>query len=217
MSRRAQSRLVTRIPKGSGRKRGCASARPEARVHLPPAIDAQLRSFTDIVNDYRRSRPAGDCDINWYRTLSLKDAIERAARAETRDGKRHPHQSRISLAAISKATQTLRELTPRIKECRSFDQLHQILSGRLISIRGIGEMYVYDCAQRIGASLGLDPEAVFLHRGTRVGAQALVPDAGRRKCIRVDELPAPLRQLSAGALEDVLCIYKSALKRIGSR
>jgi hypothetical protein len=183
-------------------------------AHLEPRPDEQLRSLKDIVDDYRRIRPSGDRDLGWYRTLALGDAIEWAAQAKTCDDKRHPHQTRITPVAIRSATQALRKLAGRISRCTTFAELHGVLGEKLLPIRGIGEMYVYDCAQRIGESMKLKPAEIFMHRGTREGARALVPDASRRAYVRVEELPRALRVLSAAELEDVLCIYKSTLRRL---
>ena len=72
---------------------------------------------------------------------------------------------------------------------------------------------VYDTALRIGAKLGLEPEVVYLHRGTRSGMKALGLDVGR-PFIEVDELPQALRSLRPHEIEDCVCIYKSEL---GSR
>lgn len=69
---------------------------------------------------------------------------------------------------------------------------------------------VYDTALRIGAKLGLEPERVYLHAGTRVGARALGLD-WRAPSILSQDLPSQLRLLPAWQVEDLLCIYKEYL------
>jgi hypothetical protein len=69
---------------------------------------------------------------------------------------------------------------------------------------------VYDTALRIGAKLGLEPDVVYLHRGTRSGVKVLGMDAGR-PFVRPDELPDELRVLRPHEIEDCLCIYKVEL------
>ncbi|MBI1997211.1 MAG: hypothetical protein HYW03_03845 [Deltaproteobacteria bacterium] len=66
---------------------------------------------------------------------------------------------------------------------------------------------VYDTALRIGARLGLEPERVYIHSGTRVGARRLGLD-WRAKWIEPKDLPKPLRSLPPWQVEDILCIYK---------
>jgi hypothetical protein len=82
-------------------------------------------------------------------------------------------------------------------------------------IPGIGELTVYDISQRIGSRFDLEPDRVYLHSGTRVGARALGFD-GRRASLEVAELPDELtEQLRPRELEDLLCIYKNALAKVG--
>jgi hypothetical protein len=61
-------------------------------------------------------------------------------------------------------------------------------------VTGIGELYVYDTALRIGAKLGVFPEKVYLHAGTRIGVRNLGLDA-RRTALRMASLPRALRRL----------------------
>ena len=92
----------------------------------------------------------------------------------------------------------------------SFDELIALIHDLTEPIPGIGELAVYDTALRIGARFGLEPTRVYVHAGTRDGARALGFD-GRRTTIEMDELPEPLRGLSAREAEDLLCIYKHSL------
>jgi hypothetical protein len=78
------------------------------------------------------------------------------------------------------------------------------------SVRGIGELYAYDTALRLGAHLRLLPRHVYLHAGTRRGARALGLDH-RAKSLATTSLPAALRRLRPHEIEDVLCIYEDWL------
>jgi hypothetical protein len=75
---------------------------------------------------------------------------------------------------------------------------------------------VYDTAVRIGAYLGLEPDRVYLHAGTRRGARALGLGAGR-EWLEIRELPVQFRRLNGRRLEDILCIYKRELDSIMRR
>jgi hypothetical protein len=99
------------------------------------------------------------------------------------------------------------------KACSSFHELLQMVDDAIRSIRGIGELAVYDTAHRIGAYLRLEPPKVYLHAGTRIGARALGLGKGTNK-LEIDELPAAFHRLTAGEIEDCLCIYKDDLKRV---
>ena len=84
------------------------------------------------------------------------------------------------------------------------------LNNAVRSVRGIGELYVYDTALRIGAHLRLLPRQVYLHTGTRVGARALGLD-DRTTSVSLSHLPVGLRPLQPHEVEDVLCIYNDWL------
>jgi len=100
-----------------------------------------------------------------------------------------------------------------VRRCRSFRELHDLVESRIGDIGGIGELAIYDTALRIGAFLRLEPDLVYLHRGTRAGAKALgVPHRGAT--LTLGQLPAALCRLSPRELEDCLCIFKDELRRL---
>ena len=55
---------------------------------------------------------------------------------------------------------------------KRFNDLYAIV--KEASIKGIGELCIYDTTERIGTFLGVLPDEVYLHRGTRVGAVRLL-------------------------------------------
>jgi hypothetical protein len=77
----------------------------------------------------------------------------------------------------------------------------------LADVYGIGELYVYDTALRIGVNLGVFPKEVYLHAGTRVGARKLGLDVSK-PTVKMSFLPTHLRTLRPHEVEDVLCIFK---------
>ncbi|MEH2391926.1 MAG: hypothetical protein V7K21_09795 [Nostoc sp.] len=98
-------------------------------------------------------------------------------------------------------------MTNSFQQCRTFDQIHELVKTRLHKVCGIGELYVYDTSFRIGAKLTLFPEKVYLHRGVRKGASALSLDIAGH-AIEMDTLPDELKHLPPYEVEDILCIYK---------
>lgn len=74
---------------------------------------------------------------------------------------------------------------------------------------------LYDLAQRIGAYKGfrLKPDEVYLHRGSKEGANALSVGWGKRKVER-KEFPPELQDLEPQFIEDFLCLYKQDLLRL---
>ena len=123
-------------------------------------------------------------------------------------GKRHPHQYRIRPAALAEARRRL--LAADLRTAETFDELHDMVAATVRGIWKDAKLTIYDIAHRIGAYLGLAPERVYLHRGTRKGARALGLGRGRAT-LELHELPGEFGRLTAAEAEDCLCIYKEHL------
>ncbi len=136
----------------------------------------RLRSLAAIVQDYiRHHRYKTIRELQYFRNLrSLEEAITEAGLARWRDGnryKRYSHQRRIPRAALEMATTRLHRAN--LGSARSFADLITRVNTAVRSVHGIGELYVYDTAFRLGGHLRLLPREVYLHAGTRSGARAL--------------------------------------------
>jgi len=157
-------------------------------------------------------RPRANEELDWFRRQpTLSEAIRLAALAVSSKGKRYSHQRRLSKTTLEQARDILLENEQRIRQSQGFDDLFVLLERLLSRVKGLGELYIYDTALRIGAKIGVFPERVYLHAGTRVGAKALGFD-GRMKTLEVSQLPEWLQQLQPHEIEDVLCIFKDKLK-----
>jgi len=164
-------------------------------------------------------RPRANEELDWFRQQpTLSEAIRLAALAVNSKGKRYSHQRRLGKTVLEQARDILLENEKAIEACRDqdFNDLFTLLEQLLAPINGLGELYVYDTALRIGAKIGLLPRRVYLHAGTRVGAKALGFD-GKAKTIEVSQLPDWLHQLEPHEIEDVLCIFKDKLTRAPER
>jgi hypothetical protein len=71
-----------------------------------------------------------------------------------------------------------------IGTANSFADLIGIVASIAEGVSGLGELYIYDTALRIGAKSGLEPDMVYLHAGTRKGAKALGLDASMKTSLR---------------------------------
>jgi len=174
-------------------------------------------SLKAIARSYiHKIRPKAKAELGWFRQQpTLSAAIEYAALATNSRGKRYSHQRRLRKATLEKARHVLLHNSKAIAQSRSFDDLFALIDKMLGPISGIGELYVYDTSLRVGAKLGLLPEKVYLHAGTRVGAQTLGADH-KAKTLEVSALPLEFRQLEPHEIEDVLCIFKGDLKTAGA-
>lgn len=162
-----------------------------------------------IVDDYiRRYRASAQEELQWFRSQpDLETAVDVAARAVDHEGKRYSHQYKIRADSISSARQSLAKNLDRIKGAPNFGVLLRTLNEILGPTDGVAELYVYDCALRIGAFVGHLPKQIFLHAGTRDGARALGLK-WKERFLYISDLPDELRVLEPYEIEDVLCIYK---------
>jgi hypothetical protein len=171
--------------------------------------------FDRIVHDYRENHEQ-DANrlLDYYSSLSsYQEAAEVIGLAELPSGKRHPHQRRLKSEVLQEVHKALLDAESRMGSCSSFEELFDTVRETIGEIWGVGELMVYDTANRLGAYFGLEPEAVYLHRGTREGAETIGIDSDRKK-VEVSELPEPLQNLRPHELEDCLCIYKDELRRV---
>jgi hypothetical protein len=156
-----------------------------------------------------------DRELAWFREQpTFADALDRAALGRTRGEKRHPHQYRIWREALPLAQNELIRAREALAVAVDFDRLHDLVAEAVGSIPGIGRVYVYDTAARLGAKLGLTPVRVYLHAGTAKGARAL---GFKGNTVEVANLPPELQELDALHLEDFLCVNKKILKRHAAR
>lgn len=182
--------------------------------------EANLTSLARIVHPYiRKYRPDARKELGSFRDAkSLREAVAHAGMAMNFDAEPHrfPHQWRIRNTALLKGTDELTGAITRIRACKNFRELINIVDSIADTVGGIGELYVYDTALRIGAHLRIFPKEVYLHRGTRDGARALGRNVDRSS-IPVHQFPREFRQLEPHEIEDVLCIYKKRFSRAASR
>lgn len=162
------------------------------------------------INHRKRSKD----ELEWFRTQSsLENTTKVAALAIDVKGKRLSHQRRIRRENLEKARVVLLSAANDIQQCKTFDELLSLIESELHEIQGLAELYAYDTALRIGAKLGLVPEKVYLHAGTRKGAEALGLDS-KARALEVSALPNELQELEPREMEDFLCIYKDELRNL---
>jgi len=190
-----------------------------------PVSDAVIEQRAEeAVSDYiEHHRDDAARELRFYRLMpTVARAIHRGARARTADRGKHPHQWRIPRDTLREFGAQLARHEHVLREVESFADLHLVVEEVGRPIHGIGELAIYDTALRIGARLSLPPSEVYLHRGTRSGAEAVGVDP-RRSTVAVSELPAAFAALEPHEIEDCLCIFKGllagdpALSRTGCR
>lgn len=163
-----------------------------------------------FVRHYKANyRPNKENEFDWFENQpSFESAVTNAAEAKDENAKRYSHQRRIKGISINNAKAELLENIDNLEKSDSFHSLWLLMNRLIKPINGIGELYVYDAALRIGAFLKLYPEKVYLHAGTRTGAKRLKIKKSNKDWIELDELPKEFQELPMNEVEDILCIYK---------
>ena len=138
------------------RKRPAQVRNPDRKGCSRGHSDGSLDSYADVVRDYRNNyQHRAGRDLRFFaiqRTLAR--TVELAALAKTADGRRQPHQRRLSASTLRRAHAELDQCD--FNECRSFDELFQMVDNAIGDVHGIGTLTVYDTARRIGAHLKLE-------------------------------------------------------------
>lgn len=166
--------------------------------------------LVNIIKNYkRRKEKKADNHLIFCESQdTLENAIYFAATATDGKNKRHGHQRRLTKNVLNKYADNLLKRKREIRKANNFDALYKIASD--CANKGIGKLTIYDTAHRVGKFLNISPDKIYLHAGTKLGAQKLLGQIGSKRCIVKSELPVEfqIEQLNEEEIEDILCIYK---------
>lgn len=151
-------------------------------------------------------------EIAYYSKMDLEKAIKRASRGMVPHGTGlHPHFRHLigneaQFDALSNLQTDLLAIQEVLSIADSFESLFASITEVCESIRGCGPLVAFDVALWIGASRGLFPNEVYLHRGARKGAVLLGLDGAKsRRSVPMAALPAALHGLAPYQIETFLC------------
>ena len=118
----------------------------------------------------RRNQP-NDIVLEYIKKQKkLEKVIQIACLSTDENGKRHRHQNRINLKNLRKFHNHVKSQLNKIRKNKEFDKLIEIIGNK--KIEGIGDLTIYDAAQRIGMFLNILPDKIYLHCGTKKGAKS---------------------------------------------
>lgn len=168
------------------------------------------RSIRFLIDNYIKEHQRNALNEKDFFTKipSIELAIHHAAFAldDRIPPRRYSHQRRIRLIPMREAHKFLSRSIDQLNKFKTFEELHEFLRSAFCKINGLGPLYIYDTALRIGFFRKLEPKLVYLHAGTRVGAKAL--HLGRGETVSVEALPQELRCLPPHEIENFLCLFK---------
>lgn len=156
----------------------------------------------------QRDRPNIITDLTNY------NDIRSAANAVGKNGKKHPHQYRISLSVLDSFSKQIMQFSDAFKKAKSFDDIYSLVMS--CKIYKIGPLAIYDTAVRIGRLYNIEPQEIYLQQGAKLGAQALGINKKRALKQEFVAINKNFSKLKAHEIECFLCIYKKALRKINS-
>jgi hypothetical protein len=150
--------------------------------------------------------------------MPLKDATTAAAQARI-GTRKFSHQYRLPNDLLRRSAKALARRSHMISAATSFVHLFATVDQVRAQMRGLGDLWAYDTALRIGACVSAKngpttalPTDVFLQSGARQGAINLQGNVMRR---HRSAPPTAFRQeffgLKPHEMENFLCIYKARL------
>ena len=157
-------------------------------------------------------------DNDWFDLVKSKksfaDQVQTAVLSLNSKGIMHGHQRRVGLARLKKYSQALlsEESLEKIRKAlrtRNFHSVYLVFKEETKDHYMVSDLTAYDVTQRLCSAYGIEPEFVYLHTGTTVGAKNLGIDVRGKEYLEVIELPSWLTSsLSPADIENFLCIYK---------
>ena len=178
-----------------------------------------MDKFENIITDYRKQFNKTASNQNFREKKNLATAITNAIKSKGYSN----HQRLVNNNALESFANELLKREIEISKVEDFPALIEIVKVGY-TIWGIGELTVYDTSERIGLFLGIEPDAVYLHKGTMTGAKELFGTAFKSKVIArdgfsmiaKDSFPQEFQKCSCAEIEDILCMYKKDFKKSDS-
>lgn len=106
--------------------------------------------------------------------------------------------------------------TNDILKSTTFDNLFQIVLES--KVKGFGELSIYDTALRIASQMNIEPDKVYLHAGSRKGAELLEEKgyikegSSKKKYLKIEDLPLPLQSQKADDTQHFFCSMKDKMR-----
>jgi hypothetical protein len=177
------------------------------KIKIKKKIDHELKNLVDeYCSTWGESYVIedawwGDQNMDWL------DAVKRAWLSRLQNGKMHGHQCRVSPKLVKGLSEALRD-----KKCpedfTDFAEVYDWTQSVTHRVKGLGTMTAYDVARRLGAWLKISPSSVYLHSGTKIGANRL---GIYGDVVALNQFPQEIQSLGSTHAENFLCLYKESL------
>lgn len=145
---------------------------------------------------------------------SLQSAIENAAMANDPDGKMNAHQRRLGKKKCLEATRKLFSFEIEMSKCESFEGIFELTERVKNNTKGVGDLWSYDTALRIGFYLHVYPKNVYVQCGVKEGLKKMTENIPIKRFVDKSLLPKQLQSYDSYMIENFLCIYGSKSHQI---
>jgi hypothetical protein len=140
---------------------------------------------------------------------NLIDVITIACNSVSESNKKNRHQNRINAIVLKEFGKKLNSsIVNELNGIGNFEELITLINKE--KIKGIGLLAIYDISLRIGYYLKIYPDYIYLHAGTKIGAEILLGRETKERFIKKETLtkihPA-LERLNCAELEVFFCVF----------
>lgn len=166
-------------------------------------------SLNTAVNNYRLNDSIRLREMQeFYEKLDIETAIVYASTGKNPDNKMNPHQWRVGYAKGMQGANELEIELTEIKKCRKFEDIFLLTEKVKANVYGLGELWSYDTALRIGFNLKIYPQQVYVQRGVVKGVKKVFNgNRTKGRSLPISVFPKEFHVLNAYEIENFLCIY----------
>lgn len=151
-----------------------------------------------------------DIDIYYKGIVDIKEVIQNAATGLNRNGELDDHYLRILNAKCNIGAVKLLKKINELDKCESFEEIFDIVENVRKTTEGLGDVWSYDTALRIGFHKRFYPKDVYIQAGVRKGAKKFFLEINKEqklnRLLHIN-LFEKLIGLEAYQIENFLCIY----------
>lgn len=183
-------------------------------------LSKSLILYMNLANDIKKyitvSLPhlkQGECH---FKKMSLEEAVSKSASAINVYGKIDNHQRRIGKNLLNLGASMMITNIEKLKKCKTFKEIFEISEEVKNSVLGLGDLWSYDTALRIGFNKNLYPKDVYVQAGVKKGVEKLFyPKIKKGRCLPMSIFPSEFHILKPHEIENFLCIWGKARNKTG--
>ncbi len=163
---------------------------------------------SDVQNYKRCFAPSLEAMRDYYqrKEIVLNDAIYEGAQGIMPNGKMNSHQNRVGYKKCRLGAAELKAKTAALKRAKSFEEIFAITEEVRKAIHGLGHLWSYDTALRIGFHKRVYPTEVYVQSGVVDGVKKLNKHLKGRS-LAMSAFPPELQKLTPYEVENFLCVW----------